>query len=128
MPIGQHGGLWTLVSLQPHSRIPLPAPPLDPNEPNLLLSVTGPAPVGTTLCLIMGHVGIPVKGEKSVRRRFILGRKPRRRSRFGREGRVASISGQRGITPAHRRRKNVDNDRDLYGTAVRPHGLKLASQ
>jgi hypothetical protein len=27
--------------------IPLPPPPLDRHEPNLLLSVTGPAPAGT---------------------------------------------------------------------------------
>jgi hypothetical protein len=32
------------------SGIPLPPPPLDRHEPKLLLSVTGPAPAGTSLC------------------------------------------------------------------------------
>ncbi len=34
----------------PARRIPLPPPSLDRHEPNLLLSVTGPAPAGTSLC------------------------------------------------------------------------------
>jgi hypothetical protein len=32
------------------SGIPLPPPPLDRHEPKVLLSVTGPAPAGTSLC------------------------------------------------------------------------------